>query len=98
MSANALNRTGNSYIYDFSSGPGQAYGNTSAQKLLGGGKWGMISGDGDITVDDINNVWKTEAGTKGYLGADYNMNSQVDNSDKNDNVVENLGKGSLLPE
>jgi hypothetical protein len=102
ISANALNRTGNTYTYNFSSSPGQAYGGTSAQKLLGGGKWGMMSGDGngdgDITVDDINNVWKTEAGTSGYLGGDYNLNIQVENSDKNDNAVENLNNGSQIPE
>jgi hypothetical protein len=102
MSANALSRTGNTYSYDFSTGSGQAYGGTSAQKLLGGGKWGMMSGDGngdgDITIDDINNAWKTEAGTKGYLGGDFNMNTQVENRDKNDNIIENMNSGSLIPE
>jgi hypothetical protein len=102
LAANALSRTGNTYSYDFSTGSGQAYGGTSAQKLLGGGKWGMMSGDGngdgDITIDDINNAWKTEAGTKGYLGGDFNMNTQVENSDKNDGVIENLGSSSQVPD
>ena len=102
LSANALSRTGDTYSYDFSTGSGQAYGGTSAQKLLGGGKWGMMSGDGngdgDITVDDINNVWKTEAGTKGYLGGDFNMNTQVENRDKNDNLTPNSGSNSQVPE
>jgi hypothetical protein len=102
MSANALSRTGDTYSYNFSTGSGQAYGGTSAQKLLGGGKWGMMSGDGngdgDITIDDINNAWKTEAGTKGYLGGDFNMNTQVENRDKNDGVIENLGSSSQVPD
>ena len=62
--------------------------------------WGIKSsnGDGDITIDDINNAWKTEAGTKGYLGGDFNMNTQVENRDKNDNLIENMNSGSLIPE
>jgi hypothetical protein len=39
-----------------------------------------------------------QAGTAGYKAGDYNMNHQVNNPDKDDKWLPNLGKGSFIPE
>jgi len=103
ISANALVESGAVYTYNFSSGSGQAYGGASAQKNLGGsGIWGMMSGDGDgsgvVQLVDKTNVWEIQAGTTGYLEGDFNMNVQVNNQDKNDYWLPNMGSGSFIPE
>ena len=101
LSAAPLAKTGDTYSYDFTTSNTQAYG-TNAQVNLGNGIYGMRSGDanGDGTVSglDLNNVWNIQTGTKGYKAADFNMNSQIDNKDKNDKLVPNFGKGSFVPE
>lgn len=102
ISANPLVEAGGNVTYNFSSGSGQALGGTSAQKLLATGIWGMMSGDGDgsgtVLNSDRDNVWDIQAGTVGYKAADFNMNRQVNNPDKDDKWVPNLGKGSFIPE
>jgi len=64
--------------------------------------WGMKSGDGDgsgsVFLEDKYNVWNTEAGSAGYKAGDYNMNQQVNNPDKDDYWLPNLGSGSFIPE
>ena len=100
LSANPLILSGiNQYSYDFTTGPGQAY--LSGQKDLGGGIYGMIGGDGqpdgNILGSDIANVWWNEAGTNGYLMGDFNMDTQVDNNDKNDIWFPNNGAGTQVP-
>ncbi|MCD4735829.1 MAG: hypothetical protein K8R53_07270 [Bacteroidales bacterium] len=100
MSAFALNKTGGVYSYDFITPAGQAYG-TDAQKELGGGIFGMISADanadGDINADD-KTIWTSQAGTKGYKSADFNMDVQVNNPDKNDKWLPNVGESCQVPE
>jgi len=100
--SNALVNTGGSVTYDFSSGSGQAYGGASAHKLLGGGVWGMMSGDGDgdgnVTELDIQNVWYLHAGESGYNAADFNMDGEIENPDKDDQWLPNFGSGSFIPE
>jgi hypothetical protein len=102
ISAIPLVNVGGTFIYDFSSGSGQAYGGTSAQKQLATGIWGMMSGDGDgsgvVAIQDRDNVWDIQAGKTGYLPSDYNMNRQTNNADKNDRWVLNIGKVSQVPE
>jgi len=102
LSASALTLSGGTYTYDFSSGAGQAYGGSTAQNLLGAGIWGMISGDGNgdgnITLDDINNVWKLQAGLSGYMAGDYNTDAEIENKDKNDHAIKNMNKSSQIPE
>jgi hypothetical protein len=39
-----------------------------------------------------------QAGKTGYLPADLNLDGQVDNRDKNEIWLKNLGKESQLPE
>ena len=101
MSAFPLTESGGVYSYDFTTPAGQAYG-TDAQKNLGGGVYGLYGGngnaDGFIDMDDKTTTWSIEAGTGGYLNGDFNMDSQTDNSDKNDIWYGNLGKTVMLPE
>jgi hypothetical protein len=101
ISANPLVNVGGIFTYNFSSGSGQAYGGASAQKQLATGIWGMMSGDGDgsggVNTQDRDLVWDIQAGTTGYKAADYNMNKQVNNPDKNDKWLPNMGKGSFVP-
>lgn len=101
MSANAVTPTGGIYYYNFSTSVGQVYGGANGHKLLGGGKWGMFSGNGDgdkfIVIADRDNVWDPQSGTYGYKDGDFNMNTQVNNVDKDDHWVVNTGKSSQVP-
>jgi len=51
------------------------------------GTWVMVAGDG-IHDGFINgsdkNIWTNSAGQDGYKVADYNLDIQVNNQDKND--------------
>jgi hypothetical protein len=101
MSANPLNFDGiDTYSYDFTSGPSQAYG-TNAQIEIVPGIYGMIPGDaepdGQINLLDKTSQWMIQTGTAGYLESDFNLNGQVDNVDKNDFYLPSLGKGSFVP-
>ena len=62
----------------------------------------MFSGDGDgsgqVLLSDKVNVWKVQAGETGYKEGDFNMNGQVNNTDKNDDWFPNMGSGSYIPE
>jgi len=102
ISANPLVQTSGIYIYDYSTGAGQAYGGSSGHKHLGSGIWGMMSGDGDgdgeVSPPDKINVWEVLVGTNGYLEGDYNMSTEVNNQDKNDYWLPNDGSGSYIPE
>jgi hypothetical protein len=102
MSASGLPNSGGTYSWDFTTSSSQAYGGTSAQKSLAGGKWGMFSGDGN-TDDVINNndktlIWSPYAGRKGYLNADFNRDGQVNNKDKIDLWFPNSGKQCQVPD
>jgi len=101
MSNNALLPSGNLYSYDFKSGVSQVYGGLAGHKELTSGIWGMFSGDGDpdglIDFDDKSVLWDNEAGTKGYIPSDYNLDSQSNNVDKDDYWVPNFGKGTQVP-
>lgn len=101
ISANAVTISGSAYTYDFTTGSGQVYGGTSGHTEIGTGIWGMMAGDGDadglVDINDKNNVWATEAGTKGYLMGDFNLNEQVNNADKNDGWAPNNGSSSQVP-
>jgi serine protease AprX len=99
MSANALTKTSGIYTYNFSTGVGQAY--LNGHKNLGGGIYGMYGGDGDkngsINTSDESPLWEDNAGMKGYLGTDYNLDSQSDNNDKDDIWAPNIGAGTQVP-
>ncbi len=102
MSANVVTQSGGIYTYNFSNGAGQAYGGTDAQKYFDNGIWGMIAGDGNadgvINLNDKINVWSQQVGTTGYKTADYNMEGQVNNQDKNDLMIPNYGNTEQIPD
>ncbi|MBN2174380.1 MAG: hypothetical protein JW731_09620 [Bacteroidales bacterium] len=86
MSSGPLTHIGPVYSWDFTTGSGQAHG-TAAQKHLGGGYYGMYTGDinadGEVESTDISVTWKNQAGKSGYYSGDIDMNIQVNNQDKN---------------
>ncbi len=47
--------------------------------------------------NDLITVWTTAAGTPGYLMSDYNMDTQVDNKDKDDVWHLNNTSGTQVP-
>lgn len=103
ISAQPLTFADGHYAYDFTLGGEQAYSDTQdGQKELMGGYYGMFSGDGSgggqISHYDRLNIWMPQAGEKGYLQADYQLDGQVNNVDKNDHWQVNLGKSSQVPE
>ncbi len=85
------------YFYDFTNG---AYGGAAGEKEVAPGVWAMIGGDSyeDGIIDD-NDVddWSWQAGhSNNYYYADMDMNGYVDNKDKNDILVPNLGASSQV--
>lgn len=102
MSAIPLINQDGIYNYNFSDASDKAFGGLNAQKDLGGGKFGMIAGDGDISgvvdMNDILNIWHNQSGNSGYQQADYNLNSEVNNLDKNDFCLPNSGAAVQIPE
>lgn len=90
------------YGYNFTTGSDKAHGGLDAQNEINTGVWGMITGDadsdGDIATSDISVIWNYEAGNNGYLSSDMNLDSQVDNVDKDDYWLPNNGSTSIIPE
>ncbi len=99
MSATALNGLGSVYSYNFTDALSKAY--LNGQKDLAGGYFGMIAGDSDgsgiINADDKDVNWNGDAGKAGYFGSDLNLDSQVNNPDKNDLWEPNLDEESKVP-
>ncbi len=100
ISSTRMTRTGGVYTFDFTAA-GSAYSNSNAgETYLGGGVWGLFSGDasGDGLLDagDITS-WANDAGSQGYFPGDMNLDSQVGNVDKNDFCVGNFGNESQIP-
>jgi uncharacterized protein (TIGR02145 family) len=99
MSSSPLTIINAGYSFDFTTPEGQAFG-TDAQKNLGT-VYGMIGGDSDangiIDMNDKDLDWTIEAGNKGYYPSDLNMDTEVNNPDKNDFWETNLGYESQLP-
>ncbi|MCD4696419.1 MAG: lamin tail domain-containing protein, partial [Bacteroidales bacterium] len=102
LSASELTGGGSSYSYDFSTGVGQVYLGALSYSNLGDGKWGMASGDGncdgEVTLSDEAPIWELQAGEAGYNLNDHNMDGQVDNTDKDEYLLPNIGKESQMPE
>jgi hypothetical protein len=99
MSASPLYFDFGVYEYDFTTALSGAYQN--GQKSIGGGLFGMFGGNSDgngiIDDDDKDLNWSAEAGNAGYHAADLNLDGQVNNQDKDDLWVPNLGAGSKVP-
>lgn len=89
-------------FYNFSTGESQVLGGNTCYKELSSGIWGMMGGDGDSTgqieISDLTNTWLTIAGEFGYLQGDFFMDGQVNNKDKNDVLLNNIGAYTQVPE
>ncbi|MBE9492071.1 MAG: hypothetical protein IMY70_04240 [Bacteroidetes bacterium] len=100
MSAFALTESAGVYTYNFTTAMGMAY--LNGQKGLNGSVYAMFAGDadgnGEIESIDKDSFWAIQAGEKGYKSADFNMNSQVMNQDKNDFWFQNLTEQSQVPD
>jgi len=90
------------YPYDFSSSAERVHGGDEGHKTIEYGVWGMIAGDydanGTIDYNDYLNGWLTQSGSSGYNAADFNLNKEVNNPDKNDFWLMNIGSGTTIPE
>jgi PKD repeat protein/endonuclease/exonuclease/phosphatase family metal-dependent hydrolase len=99
MSANPLVLSGGIYTYDFTANINQAY--LSGQNLING-KAAMMAGDSDgngtIGTSDKTVQWETHSGTSVYAGSDLNLDTEVDNKDKNDFWLPNLNSTSKVPQ
>ncbi|MEZ5196178.1 MAG: hypothetical protein R2764_07205 [Bacteroidales bacterium] len=102
MSSEAIVLTGpGAGSYDFTMSPEKYYGDKMHVELSTG-IWGMISGDADgngiVNVNDKNLNWIPQSGKKGYKSSDFNLNTQVENNDKNDYWRINLNRESQIPQ
>jgi hypothetical protein len=92
---------GSFYTYDYSTGPDKVIGGMKGYEQLDVNIYGMASGNGNavnvVNQSDKTGVWSVQSGLAGYLSADYNLNAQADNRDKNQYWKPNLGKGSTIP-
>ncbi len=101
MSANPLNLNTDTIFYDFTSNVSQVFGGSNACTEFINGKTGMISGNGfsDGTIDENDkNIWSLSVGSNGYFPADYNIDGQINNLDKDDFYIKNIGKSSFVPQ
>lgn len=101
LTANSPTESNGVYSYDFSTSAEQAYEGELGYKLIGTDVYGMVGGDAnkDGTVDLLDiQLWENHVGTTDYIGTDASMDTQVNNIDKNDNIIENQGKSSKVPE
>lgn len=89
------------YSYDFSIAADQAYGGVLAHKEIAPGIWGETGGDADasglVGTQDKVDMWMPQAGSSGYLSADWNMNGMVDHVDKVGVWSVNAGSGCQVP-
>lgn len=96
MSANPIQLSASSQIYDFTNGMDKAYG-TNPMANLGNGIFGMYTGDGNsnggITIADRNEVWLPQNGTLGYLNGDFNLDGGVTIHDVN--LYWNINNGTM---
>ena len=100
MSSEPLIEINGGYSWDFTTPEGQAFG-TDAQKNLGS-VYGMIGGDSDangiIDMADKDIDWSNDAGNTGYYPSDLNMDTEVNNHDKNNIWEPNINTSSQIPE
>jgi hypothetical protein len=101
ISANKMTRTGGVYTYDFTQA-GSAFTNTDPGEInLGSGVWGMFGGDSDgngwVFIGDKTNYWALTVGETGYRKADFNLDNQIDNRDKNDVWSDSYDIKSQIP-
>jgi uncharacterized protein (TIGR02145 family) len=100
MSSSPLIETGGLYSWDFTDQLTKAY--LGGQKDMGGGKFGMFGGDcsadGWINILYKNDNWTDNACNAGYYSCDVNMDTQVNNLDKDEIWLSNKNQKVKLPE
>ena len=101
ISSVGLTQTDGLFSYDFTIGSHMALGDTEPQKELANGVFGMYAGDinsnGNIGYDD-KILWSSDAGKSNYLNADTKSDGEVDNTDKNETIYQNIGRVSYVPD
>jgi uncharacterized protein (TIGR02145 family) len=99
MSSAALTNAGGIYSWDFTDQLAKVY--LDGQKQLGTIAFGMYGGDSDangtIETADKYPGWNVNAGTQSYAAVDLNLDSQVNNSDKDNIWEQNLGAITKIP-
>jgi hypothetical protein len=101
MSAYGMVASGGIYSYNFSTSASIVYGGSLGYKYLGSSVWGMGAGDGhsDGIIDGQDkSVWQASAGKQGYFNGDFNLNSQVNNPDKDNFWLPNGPLSSQVPQ
>ncbi len=102
ISSSPLTEIGGIYSYDFTTDADKVYGAAAGYKQLSQQIWGMAAGDananGIIDSVDLYSKWKLKAGENGYWPADFNLDSEIDNKDKDDFWFFNLGMEKQEPE
>ncbi|MFC2088357.1 FG-GAP repeat domain-containing protein, partial [Calditrichota bacterium] len=89
----------NPTLYDFTTDQIQAYGSNS-MKDLGGGKWGMIAGDGNhdgTVLGEDYTLYQINQGEESYHAADFNLDGAVLGEDYTLYQI-NQGLESSVPE
>ncbi len=100
MSSNKIGRnTTGVFSYDFTGDYSNTFGGLTGIKDLGGGYYGMISGDyngnGQVQNSDYNSILPM-IGLPGYLPGDLDINGEVQNVDIQDFLRPNIGRGALF--
>lgn len=102
LSATSPSESGGIYTYNFSTSIAQAHGGGLGYKLIDTGVYGMAGGDadGDGDVDGADFIlWQNTAGIGSDYGmSDFDLDTQTDNKDKNDVLVENTDLSTQIPE
>lgn len=88
MSSSTVALSSTATLYDFTTGQNKAFTKGPPPMAdLSGGKFGMFAGDGTgnggVSIDDRNLVWRVENGTIGYKNGDYSLNGGVSIDDRN---------------
>lgn len=101
MTANGVTQSEGVYTYDYSLEATSVYGEDAGYKSIEDNVWGLVAGDsnhdGLINLND-KDQWTSFAGQKGYLDNDFNMDSQVNNPDKNVKWYPNRIYTSQIPQ
>ncbi|MCD4694633.1 MAG: CotH kinase family protein [Bacteroidales bacterium] len=101
MSSQSLIETDGIYSYNFTSGETNAYGGASGHTEIAGGIWGMTGGDSNadgIVNSEDKLLWQSESATRGYKACDLNLNTEINNTDKNDIWHDNQDATSQVPQ
>lgn len=100
MTADKIPLSNSPPLYDIRTDPSNAYG-TGSLKDLGGGYYGIYSGDangnGQVQNNDREDIWNPQNGQSGYKEGDFNLNGQVQNNDSEDYFKPNNGRGTQVP-